>query len=211
MFRISRIAAACGAWLFFGATGADALRLLPDTAAGAADTRSWSASFKTVDGYLQIDITDLSGYEYTVGDEAMLTGDTGLEKLRATHQIPARVRALNGRKVRLPGFVMPLDFSEGLVRSFLLMPNQSACCYGVMPQINEIVYVKMRDNRGAKAQMDIPMLVYGKLSVGESLRDGSVFCLYYVEADKVEPSPDGVKLKDEIRQLQESLIKKRKP
>lgn len=50
---------------------------------------------------------------------------------------------LNGKKVRLPGFIVPLEFQqEQVVTEFLLVPYFGACIHVPPPPPNQIVYVK---------------------------------------------------------------------
>ena len=48
---------------------------------------------------------------------------------------------LDGRKVRLPGFVVPLDFDGTGTSEFLLVPYFGACIHVPPPPPNQIVYV----------------------------------------------------------------------
>jgi len=58
-------------------------------------------------------------------------------------QIPDDVLAMNGRKVALAGFVLPLALADGRATEFLLLRTQSACCFGLVPRVNELVIVKV--------------------------------------------------------------------
>ena len=51
------------------------------------------------------------------------------------------VGALDGRQVRLPGFVVPLDFENTEISEFLLVPYFGACIHVPPPPSNQIVYV----------------------------------------------------------------------
>ncbi len=52
------------------------------------------------------------------------------------------VEALDGARVRLPGFVVPLELAEnGKVTEFLLVPYVGACIHYPPPPANQIVYV----------------------------------------------------------------------
>ncbi|NKC13986.1 MAG: DUF3299 domain-containing protein [Gammaproteobacteria bacterium] len=53
------------------------------------------------------------------------------------------VGELDGQRVRLPGFVVPLDFSDTQVSEFLLVPYFGACIHTPPPPANQIVYVKL--------------------------------------------------------------------
>ena len=53
------------------------------------------------------------------------------------------VEELDGLDVRIPGYVVPLDFnSEGVYSEFLLVPYFGACLHTPPPPPNQIVYVK---------------------------------------------------------------------
>ncbi len=52
--------------------------------------------------------------------------------------------ALNGVQVRLPGFVVPLEESKGLVSEFLLVPYFGACIHTPPPPANQILHVRPR-------------------------------------------------------------------
>jgi hypothetical protein len=54
---------------------------------------------------------------------------------------------LRGTRVRLPGYVVPLESTAGAVREFLLVPYFGACIHTPPPPANQIVHVRL-----AKAQ-----------------------------------------------------------
>lgn len=49
---------------------------------------------------------------------------------------------LNGKKVRLPGFVVPLEGDETKITEFFLVPYFGACIHVPPPPPNQIIYVK---------------------------------------------------------------------
>jgi len=51
------------------------------------------------------------------------------------------VEALDGKQIRLPGFVVPLDFAATEVTEFLLVPYYGACIHVPPPPANQMVYV----------------------------------------------------------------------
>ncbi|MEQ1800991.1 MAG: DUF3299 domain-containing protein [Gammaproteobacteria bacterium] len=63
-----------------------------------------------------------------------------------SHMYPYNpVLSLNGKYVKLPGYVVPLESDEGgLLREFLLVPYYGACIHVPPPPSNQIVYVKLR-------------------------------------------------------------------
>lgn len=52
------------------------------------------------------------------------------------------VEALDGQRVRLAGFALPLEFGGMEVTEFLLVPYFGACIHTPPPPANQIVYVK---------------------------------------------------------------------
>ncbi len=52
------------------------------------------------------------------------------------------VAELDGEIIRLPGYVLPLEFEETSVREFLLVPYFGACIHVPPPPSNQIVFVK---------------------------------------------------------------------
>lgn len=52
------------------------------------------------------------------------------------------VEELDGKRVRLAGFVVPLEFGGAEVTEFLLVPYFGACIHVPPPPANQIVYVK---------------------------------------------------------------------
>ena len=52
------------------------------------------------------------------------------------------VSGLNGKLVKIPGFVVPLEGDSELTTEFLLVPYFGACIHMPPPPPNQIVYVK---------------------------------------------------------------------
>lgn len=82
-------------------------------------------------------------------------------------QIPASVKALDGKKVAVKGFMLPYrNVGEG-VTEFILLRNQGLCCFGTVPRMNEWVHVIMEEGKSAPYAMDQPITVFGTLAIGE--------------------------------------------
>jgi len=77
------------------------------------------------------------------------------------------VEELNGKKVRLPGYVVPLDFNASFEYNvFLLVPYFGACLHTPPPPPNQIVYVT--SEQLAKVEnINDPVWVEGRLKTGE--------------------------------------------
>src|SRR5207249_513941 len=52
--------------------------------------------------------------------------------------IPADVKALSGMKIRLRGFMIPMDQADKITQ-FALVPSLFACCYGQPPQVQHTI------------------------------------------------------------------------
>ncbi len=120
------------------------------------------------DGVIEINFDFLSGFDY--------------EK----DQIPNQIQILNGKKVAVSGFMLPVDFEDGKVASFILLNNQIGCCFGIMPRMNEFIYVKMRDNSRVRFMTDIPIKVFGKFEVGQENVVGSLYGIQGEELQIIE-------------------------
>jgi hypothetical protein len=101
--------------------------------------------------------------------------------------IPANVLALDGRRVCLTGYMLPIRLENGLVKDFLLLRNQMMCCYGRRPELNEWVVVKMA-GPGVPNRMDTPLKLYGTLHVGEKFENQVFEGLYLLDGEKISPN-----------------------
>jgi hypothetical protein len=134
----------------------------------------------TPDGYVELGFDRLASFEYETPDEiAQAKGASGPPK----NQIPAEIRALNLVRVALKGFMLPLTTEGSVVTEFLIMRDQSTCCFGVVPRMNYWVDVHMP--KGVKAIMDRVVTVYGKLKVGEERENGYLFAIYQMDGERL--------------------------
>lgn len=100
---------------------------------------------------------------------------------------------LNGQIVRLPGYLLPLEFSGKQVSEFLLVPWVGACIHTPPPPPNQIVHVKP-EKPVEMSGMFAPVWVTGQMTTGAikkslSLVDGSadIDVGYSLRASRVEP------------------------
>jgi hypothetical protein len=108
-----------------------------------------------------------------------------------------RARAVNavldGETVRMPGYLLPLEFSGKEVSEFLLVPYVGACIHTPPPPPNQIVHVKP-DKPVANVTVFAPVWVTGRMSTASikkslSLVDGAadIDVGYSLRASLVEP------------------------
>ncbi len=77
------------------------------------------------------------------------------------------VKSLDGATIRLPGYVVPFDFSaESSYREFLLVPYFGACLHTPPPPPNQILFVKA-DPAAKIDNIYDPVWVEGVLRTGE--------------------------------------------
>jgi hypothetical protein len=101
--------------------------------------------------------------------------------------------ALDGQTIRLPGYLLPLEFSGKRVTEFLLVPWVGACIHTPPPPPNQIVYVKT-SKPFDMAGVFQPIWVTGQLAAKPAkqslyLVDGTsdISIGYTLEATGVEP------------------------
>lgn len=108
-----------------------------------------------------------------------------MQKLRdILDKAPTRPE-LDGRKVRLPGYVVPLDgMLGGNLKEFLLVPYFGACIHSPPPPANQIILV--RSNRSRNLETMDAVWVNGTLRVARSDSRMGISG-YALDAVSVEP------------------------
>ncbi len=96
------------------------------------------------------------------------------------------VKALDGQRVKLPGYVVPLDVNEaGNVTTFLFVPYLGACIHVPPPPSNQIVYIESAEGVRLDALYQ-PFWVEGTLSV-EATRSELAQAGYRMRARSLYP------------------------
>lgn len=91
---------------------------------------------------------------------------------------------LEGLRIRIPGYVVPLDMLGGAIREFLLVPYFGACIHTPPPPANQIIQVRLRTRRDLQT-MDA-IWVNGRLGLAR-VETGMGVSGYVLEAEAVEP------------------------
>jgi uncharacterized protein len=102
---------------------------------------------------------------------------------------PPVAQELDGKRVHIGGYVVPLDFDATNVKEFLLVPFVGACIHVPPPPANQIVYVKISQGFDVKETFD-PVWVTGVLKVTPAFT-GLADAGYSLDAEKVELRPKG--------------------
>lgn len=98
--------------------------------------------------------------------EALLAKDRifRAKKAKLSRQL---VVGLKGQMVTMPGFALPLEFTDQTVKEFLLVPYVGACIHSPAPPANQIVFVTLR--QGYKIENIFqPVMITGRMSVTSS-------------------------------------------
>ena len=79
--------------------------------------------------------------------------------------VPDNLKALDGKLVKIPGFIVPLEDYEEEGAEFLLVPYYGACVHTPPPPPNQMVYVRMEGNRKIKFGWWDPVWMEGTLQI----------------------------------------------
>lgn len=82
----------------------------------------------------------------------------------------AVVDDLNGQQVRMPGYALPLEFSNKKITEFLLVPWVGACIHTPPPPPNQIVFVQTAEGIDNHGQFT-PVWVSGVMAVKAATKD----------------------------------------
>ena len=154
---------------------------IPVTPAGDESRSAANAKAR----YQPVGFDKLSSFRFIVTHQ-MVDGTKAAHSasLETLGQIPDDIKALNDQAVCIRGFMLPMKYQGNLTTDFLLLRNQSLCCYGVTPKISEWVVVRMAA-RAVKPVMDEPVAVCGILHVGDVRENGDLVGIYRLDGDRL--------------------------
>ena len=156
------------------ALGAGPLRAADDIGSPAPEAEQ---------GYLRLGFDRLAAYKF-VPPAYDPAADPKAPPASGEEQIPAGVKHWSGKKAIVTGYMLPVKMDGALVTEFLLVKDPMMCCYGVVPNMNEWVVVKMVKG-GVKPLMDVPVSFYGELKVGAMFENGYMTGIYLLEGEKM--------------------------
>ena len=123
-------------------------------------------------GVYEIQIKDLGNFEYDA--------DKG-------GNIPEDVKKLNGARIRVRGFMIPLDQADN-ISHFSLVPSLFACCFGQPPQIQHQIVVHTPKGKAVGYYPD-EIVCEGTLKVEEKKDDGYIVSVFEMDVSSVKPAP----------------------
>ena len=75
------------------------------------------------------------------------------------------LRKLDGKRVRIPGFIVPLDDADEQGAEFLLVPYYGACVHTPPPPPNQMAFVSMTDGKQVKLALFDAIWMEGTLRI----------------------------------------------
>jgi hypothetical protein len=96
------------------------------------------------------------------------------------------LKKLDGKLVRIPGFVVPLDDFQEEGAEFLLVPYYGACVHTPPPPPNQIVMVAMAGKKSVKLNLFDAVWMSGRLKIA-TVESPYGAVGYQLEGLKVEP------------------------
>jgi len=100
--------------------------------------------------------------------------------------IPDDVIQLSGHKIRLHGFMIPMDQAANITQ-FALVPSLFSCCFGQPPQIQHTIVVNCPKGKAVNYYPD-EIVVDGTLTVAEKKDEGFIVSIFEVQAASVKPA-----------------------
>jgi len=108
-----------------------------------------------------------------------------LDKLKQAWDNAPSEPSLNGRKIRIAGFALPLEGEGNKVTEFLIVPYFGACIHSPPPPANQIIHAKSSKPLAGIRLME-PIWTYGTLGLQRGNTQWGVTG-YRLTVDKVEP------------------------
>jgi len=126
------------------------------------------AGHKTI-GIDESSVEQDSGKELPLTFSTLMTWDYERKK---NPPPPENVKKLDGRKVRITGFMFPLQEGSN-IQNFCLLRTTQTCCYGPRPQYNQYIFVEMAKPTPFR-RLD-PVTCLGKLKVEPTPEEGYIY------------------------------------
>ena len=126
----------------------------------------------------------LSKHNLETLEDGSPEADALIAELQGLQSKAPMVKEYDGSFVKIPGFVVPLDFEADRITEFLLVPYFGACIHTPPPPPNQIIYVTLEKGIAMEDVYD-PIYVNGRMLVQR--QDSSMGTAgYQVFADSIE-------------------------
>jgi hypothetical protein len=155
----------------------------------AGDVEESAIDEEESDGLISLTYQDLSLIDYDV--DAMLDYMLFPEEYEGEDtsflELPADLRALDGKQISIVGYMIPGEIQRGDVRDFMLVRDLMGCCFGGTPMADEWLDVTMDEEAEAEYRPYLPMRVTGILTLGGDQDEaGFALGIFRLQASEVE-------------------------
>jgi hypothetical protein len=133
-----------------------------------------SGGIERAGNYLKVDLKSLGNYPFPANDGKL-------------DEVPAKWRALDGKKVLLMGEVWAPNEAGDHMTHFELVYSIAKCCFGGPPKVQERVFAHVPDNMHVSNLTYSFANVYGTLHVDVKSDHGVVTSVYNLQVQKIEP------------------------
>jgi hypothetical protein len=91
------------------------------------------------------------------------------------------VEAMNGKKIRIRGYILPTPQQHG-IRQFVLVRDNQECCFGPGAALYDCILVEMKPGNTADFTIR-PIAVEGIFNIREFVVDGKHLAIYQMDGD----------------------------
>lgn len=97
--------------------------------------------------------------------------------------MPKELGKLDGKKVAMAGFMLPIDEVED-IKTFYLVKSLWSCCYGIPPDVNGLVKINVEAKKGVAYQWD-PILIVGTFRLKKVMDEDYTICIWQIDDAQV--------------------------
>ncbi len=134
---------------------------------------------------------DLGEGEHPGADMTLFTQlHNQTDAAKGDKQIPAEIRALHGKQVAIPGFMLPSEMENGRTNEFLLVQVLPSCFFCRIPNVSEWIDCTAVDGKVFDYHMNKPVLILGTLAVGAKFVENDYLeSIYRLRVDELRLLP----------------------
>jgi hypothetical protein len=94
------------------------------------------------------------------------------------------IEALDGKQIRIRGFILPTAQQRG-IREFVLVRDNQECCFGPGAALFDCILVEMQTGQTAEYTIR-PVAVSGTFAIREFVVDGQHMAIYQIDGETVK-------------------------
>lgn len=95
-----------------------------------------------------------------------------------------RILGLEGRNIRVRGYILPAFQSDG-IRQFVLVRDNQECCFGPGAALFDCIRVQLKDGYSISYTTQ-PISVEGRLAIDPLEQDETTLAVFYITGQEVE-------------------------